>query len=154
MLVSTPVCTRLEPQSRDTAPNTYSSSPRRTITNQQREMKHLPHPTRPYNPYLRILLVFSAWKLVLLGLALLTPSPPYDTSTSLILGSSQTGSGWSLLVRLCKKLTRWDAIYFVKVAERGYVNEQEWAFGWGFVKAVSGVEQGFFPTSSVPEIGN
>jgi len=36
-----------------------------------------------------------------------------------------------------QKLTRWDAIYFTKVAERGYVFEQEWAWGWGWIKLIS-----------------
>ncbi|KAL0640855.1 ER membrane glycoprotein subunit of the GPI transamidase complex-like protein [Maublancomyces gigas] len=100
-------------------------------------MKHLP--PQPRHRYLRILLLFSSWKFILLSLALLTPSPSYDTSTSLILKASQLGSGWAPVERLCEKLTRWDAIYFVKAAERGYINEQEWAFGWGFVQVVSGL---------------
>ncbi|CUS15731.1 unnamed protein product [Tuber aestivum] len=73
---------------------------------------------------------FLSWKLLLLVIALSTPAP-YDTSTSLVLPAPTT-----LLQSLLEKLTRWDAIYFVKVAHRGYANEQEWAFGYGFVKAV------------------
>jgi hypothetical protein len=39
--------------------------------------------------------------------------------------------------RLLQTLTRWDAIYFASIAERGYVFEQEWAFGWGFTRLLS-----------------
>lgn len=109
------------------------------------------HPARPRSPYLRILVLFFSWKFILISLALLTPSPSYDTSTSLIL---QAGSKWALVERLCEKLTRWDAIYFVKAAERGYVNEQEWAFGWGFVQVVSGLARGFsFPSLNEFKLG-
>lgn len=109
------------------------------------------HPARPRSPYLGILVLFFSWKFILISLALLTPSPSYDTSTSLIL---QAGSKWALVERLCEKLTRWDAIYFVKAAERGYVNEQEWAFGWGFVQVVSGLARGFsFPSLNEFKLG-
>lgn len=108
-------------------------------------MKHSP-PPQSRHQHLRIFLLFSSWKFILLSLALLTPSPSYDTSTSLILQSRQSGSKWALVERLCEKLTRWDAIYFVKAAERGYINEQEWAFGWGFVQVMSGLARGFFPS--------
>jgi len=81
---------------------------------------------------------FLFWKLLLLAIALLAPAP-YDTSTSLILPPPTT-----FLQLLLQKLTRWDAIYFVKAAQRGYANEQEWAFGYGFVKAICGVRWGAF----------
>ncbi|RPA90682.1 mannosyltransferase [Choiromyces venosus 120613-1] len=76
---------------------------------------------------------FINWKLLLLAITLLTPGP-YDTSTSQILPAPRT-----LLQTVLQKLTRWDAIYFVKAAQRDYANEQEWAFGYGFVKAINGV---------------
>ena len=81
---------------------------------------------------------FLFWKLLLLAITLLAPAP-YDTSTSLILPPPTT-----FLRLLLQKLTRWDAIYFVKAAQRGYANEQEWAFGYGFVKAIRGVRWGTF----------
>jgi phosphatidylinositol glycan class V len=40
------------------------------------------------------------------------------------------------------KLTRWDAIYFFKAAHRGYLFEQEWAFGWGFTRVIAIVTAG------------
>ena len=94
-------------------------------------------------PYRLLLLVFASWKLFLLFLTFLTPTPPYDTSTRLIFPPTST-----LLETLCQKLTRWDAIYFVKAAQRGYANEQEWAFGWGFVKAVAVSEKRLTPPFS------
>lgn len=38
---------------------------------------------------------------------------------------------------LALKLTRWDAIYYVQAAARGYRYEQEWAFGWGFNRLIA-----------------
>ncbi|KAG0136017.1 hypothetical protein HOY82DRAFT_119357 [Tuber indicum] len=82
---------------------------------------------------------FLSWKLLLLAITFLTPAP-YDTSTSLVLPAPKT-----LLQTLLQKLTRWDAIYFVKAAQRDYVNEQEWVFGYGFVKAICGVHWALSP---------
>jgi phosphatidylinositol glycan class V len=42
----------------------------------------------------------------------------------------------SLLRFLSTKLTRWDAIYFTKIASRDYLYEQDWAFGWGFTRLI------------------
>ncbi|KAL7276002.1 ER membrane glycoprotein subunit of the GPI transamidase complex-like protein [Rhizina undulata] len=117
------------------------------------------------NPYRSLLLIFCSWKFILLVFALFTPSPGYDTSTTLILPATgereqSIGEAWPklsaiwLFRRLCEKLTRWDAIYFIKVAERGYINEQEWAFGWGYSKAVSAFEKVLLwclPMSSRPD---
>lgn len=88
--------------------------------------------------------MFGCWKLVLGSIALATPSPAYDTSTSLALpplGAAAIGSRF--LEALCSRLTRWDAIYFTKVAERGYANEQEWAFGWGYTQAIVATRKGW-----------
>ncbi|PUU79323.1 hypothetical protein B9Z19DRAFT_1192659 [Tuber borchii] len=82
---------------------------------------------------------FLLWKLLLLAITLLAPAP-YDSSTSLIFPPPTT-----LLRSLLQKLTRWDAIYFVKAAQRDYANEQEWAFGYGFVKAICGVQWALSP---------
>ncbi|KAF8254144.1 mannosyltransferase [Wilcoxina mikolae CBS 423.85] len=95
------------------------------------------------SPYWSLLAVFGCWKSLLGLIALVTPSPAYDTSTTLALLQSSNDPpvhvasiGARLLETICNSLTRWDAIYFIKVAERGYMNEQEWAFGWGFTRAI------------------
>lgn len=94
-----------------------------------------------HNKIASLLIVFTAWKVLLLITALLSPGPGYDTSTQLLfrgfgvnstLPSTTTTGG-----RLAQKLTRWDAIYFASTAERGYQYEQEWAFGWGFTRAIA-----------------
>jgi Mannosyltransferase (PIG-V) len=52
----------------------------------------------------------------------------YDTSSSLFLPQDDSWIG-----RICAGLWRWDAVYFVAVADRReYVWEQEWAFGPGW----------------------
>ena len=104
-------------------------------------------------PRTLLVILFLVWKVLLLIITLLVPGPGYDTSTQLLfegfgtksvpLSSSQhVGQNrihnWSIgRDRFIESLTRWDAIYFVSVAERGYVFEQEWAFGWGFTKLLS-----------------
>ncbi|KAI9753883.1 MAG: 60S ribosomal protein L8B [Chaenotheca gracillima] len=100
------------------------------------------------HPNLSLLTFFIGWKAWLLLVAYLSPGPAYDTSTSLLLAQSQdlpnltrspapTPDSFGLL----EKLTRWDAIYFMRVARRGYLFEQEWAFGWGFTKLVGVLAQ-------------
>lgn len=98
------------------------------------------------SPERGLLAAFTAWKLLLGSIVLATPQPGYDTSTALAQlqseGIAATGIGAWLLEVFCTGLTRWDAIYFIKAAERGYANEQEWAFGWGYTQSVALVTQG------------
>lgn len=61
-----------------------------------------------------ISVAFTVWKLLILLIARLAPGPGYDTSTTLLPSTN--------------KLVRWDAIYFVEIARRGHIFEQEWAF--------------------------
>ncbi|KAF8419701.1 GPI mannosyltransferase 2 [Tirmania nivea] len=95
------------------------------------------------SPRLTLLSLFLLTRLVYFTVALLTPSPAYDSSTNLILpaqdASGHVGICWSLLTKLAERLTRWDALYFVKVAERGYLREQEWAFGLGWARVMGTV---------------
>jgi len=96
---------------------------------------------RPFDHPLRALVKsFIAWKILLLLIAACSPGPGYDTSTSLALSGSRPHAEAELpplLHGLVSKLMRWDAIYFVKVANRGYLFEQEWAFGWGFTRVIA-----------------
>lgn len=71
----------------------------------------------------KLIIIFLTWKAFLLVLAYLSPSPGYDTSTVLLGPINSPLPG---------KLVRWDAIYYSVVASRGYLFEQEWAFGWGY----------------------
>lgn len=88
-----------------------------------------------------LVLSFILWKVILLCIAFTSPGPGYDTSSVLLdsdldLVQAELGSGWEPASRL-KNLVRWDAIYFTQLARRGYLWEQEWAFGWGFSKLVA-----------------
>ena len=104
--------------------------------------------TQPINrPRLSLTIYFIAWKLILLLIALTSPGSGYDTSTTLLSESlDATGGSSSLLeavvVKLSTKLVRWDAIYFTQIAQRGYLFEQEWAFGWGFTRLLAFVGRG------------
>ena len=109
-------------------------------------------------PYVQILVAFLSWKFLLYTIACVTPSPAYDTSTRLAwfpgtvpshAGLDHVGS--RLVKRLCDRLTRWDAVYFTKIAERGYANEQEWAFGWGYTRAIAVTREGAGPQSCHPD---
>ncbi|ESZ99364.1 GPI mannosyltransferase 2 [Sclerotinia borealis F-4128] len=90
-------------------------------------------------PVRTIILCFTLWKVLLLLIAACSPGPGYDTSTSLLLSTlhSVGQKKLPLVVQyLIGKLVRWDAIYFVRVSNRGYLYEQEWAFGWGFTRMI------------------
>lgn len=67
--------------------------------------------------------IFVIWKTLLLFVAWLAPGDGYDTSTTLLPHTN--------------KLVRWDAIYYVQIAHRGHVFEQEWAFGTGLSTILS-----------------
>ncbi|KAF2493155.1 mannosyltransferase [Lophium mytilinum] len=108
--------------------------------------------TCTWNPYVRPLehplktltLLFLLWKALLLLVAVASPGPGYDTSTAIlkragVLSTGEKGTSSILHVlgeRLALKLMRWDAIYFVKSAERGNLNEQDWAFSWAFSRLI------------------
>lgn len=81
-------------------------------------------------PVRTLVTTFTAWKLFLFLIAAgSTVGPAYDTSGTITLdiASPSNSSAPTLLARL----TSWDAIYFTQVARRGYLFEQEWAFGSG-----------------------
>lgn len=96
-------------------------------------MLTLSHQLRPLQT---LLILFTTWKSLLLLLALLTNlASDYDTSTSLLFAQLY-GPNVSLPL-LTTRLTRWDAIYYVRAARHGYVYEQEWAFGAGVSRSIS-----------------
>lgn len=76
-------------------------------------------------------LVFVAYKALLLVVAFGSlVGPTYDSSSSLLALDAGPRN-------LAARLASWDAIYFVKAAERGYVFEQEWAFGSALPACIS-----------------
>jgi phosphatidylinositol glycan class V len=94
----------------------------------------------------KLTLLFAAWKAILVAVVLLTPDvggrSGYDTSGDLwwAAESANPEDARTLLRlwrRLLVRLTRWDAVYFAATARRGYAMEQEWAFGWGWTRAMS-----------------
>jgi phosphatidylinositol glycan class V len=95
--------------------------------------------TRPLDrPIRNLVILCAAWKILLLLIAVSSPGPGYDTSASLFAPSGDESRQLpSALQYIVGKLIRWDAIYYVKIADRGYIFEQEWAFGWGFTRLIS-----------------
>ncbi|KAG6363746.1 hypothetical protein INS49_008849 [Diaporthe citri] len=82
------------------------------------------------SPYTTLTATFLSWKAVLFAIAAGSRvGPTYDTSSSLLV----PGSPPTLLTRL----SSWDAIYFLKAAQRGYLFEQEWAFGSALPNCIS-----------------
>lgn len=104
--------------------------------------------------------LFVLWKLLLLCIAYASPGPGYDTSTTLLFARAQPAlsaqSENTLLEdfakRLASKLVRWDALYFVSVAQRGYVFEQEWAWGWGYTNFLGLISKGWSNASEIVEL--
>lgn len=100
-----------------------------------------PYPAHAGNPALSrpvrgLTICFCLWKALLFLVIVACPGPGYDTSTTLL----PTKNG--LLSSILQKFVRWDSIYFIHVAEKGYVFEQEWAFGFGYTKFLSALSSG------------
>ncbi|KAF2842075.1 glycosyltransferase family 76 protein [Patellaria atrata CBS 101060] len=116
---------------------------------------------RSWSPYRRplddpvksLVLLWTAWKLVLNLVAILSPFPGYDTSTTILLNSNRlVGEHENPILhslsskRWISNFVKWDAIYFSSIAQRGYIFEQEWAFGWGFTRLISLITRFFSKT--------
>lgn len=86
----------------------------------------------------QLVVVFCAWKALLFLLTAFCPGPGYDTSGFILTDASTSRytnlKSTSRFEHLILNLFRWDALYFVKAAERGLVFEQEWAFSPVFSK--------------------
>lgn len=90
------------------------------------------------HPVRTLVTVFAAWKTLLFLIAAGSiVGGAYDTSASLTLDGSAVSGNSSSAPTLIARLTSWDAIYFTQVARRGYLFEQEWAFGSGIPLVVS-----------------
>ncbi|KAI1380084.1 glycosyltransferase family 76 protein [Hypoxylon crocopeplum] len=94
----------------------------------------------PRNPVPSLIGSFLAWKTLLLAIAVgSSVGPAYDTSSTLL--SSEITSSNESIFDLATKLTRWDSIYFIQASRRGYLFEQEWAFGSGLPTVISFLTQ-------------
>ncbi|KAI1944200.1 ER membrane glycoprotein subunit of the GPI transamidase complex-like protein [Ophidiomyces ophidiicola] len=86
----------------------------------------------PNRPLWTLTCWFAAWKFLVLVLVLAGPGPGYDTSTTILSPIPSSGLSAKLL-----NFVRWDSLYFVNIAQRGYLYEQEWAFGYGYTKLLA-----------------
>ncbi|KAI1772215.1 glycosyltransferase family 76 protein [Hypoxylon cercidicola] len=92
------------------------------------------------NPIPSLIGAFLAWKGFLLAIALgSSVGPAYDTSSTLL--SPEILSSKESFFDLPTKLTRWDSIYLIQASRRGYLFEQEWAFGSGLPTVISSLAQ-------------
>ncbi|KAL2001008.1 hypothetical protein VTN02DRAFT_2353 [Thermoascus thermophilus] len=102
------------------------------------------------HPIQSLTLAFGVWKALLALVIVGCPGPGYDTSTTLAGGAElaadfgQLGDSSAL-----RKFVRWDSIYFVRIADRGYLFEQEWAFGYGYTRLLSLLSSAFDRTDQV-----
>jgi phosphatidylinositol glycan class V len=96
------------------------------------------------SPIRSLVALFAVWKAFLLLLAVFSiVGPSYDTSASLLLDAADLHEApLHSRKNLATRLTSWDAIYFVQAARRGYLFEQEWAFGAGLPWVVSQLARG------------
>ncbi len=97
-------------------------------------------------PVRTLVTVFVAWKLFLFLIAAgSTVGPAYDTSGSITLDAASSGNASAPV--LLARLTSWDAIYFTQVARRGYLFEQEWAFGSGLTIVIECLVKSKLPSA-------
>lgn len=82
------------------------------------------------NPIRSLTLAFWLWKVLLYLVVTVCPGLGYDTSTSLVSYVDSTAIGQSGALAGPLKFARWDSIYFLDIAEKGYTFEQQWAFGY------------------------
>jgi GPI mannosyltransferase 2 len=102
-------------------------------------MGWLPPGSLQRHPRVTLTVLFVGWKLLLLAAVIASPGPGYDTSTTLLLPALVAARD---VLATTWRLVRWDAIYFVRVAERDYLYEQEWAFGYGYTRMLKWIAVG------------
>lgn len=97
----------------------------------------------PRSPPKSLIGAFFAWKALLLAIAIGSGvGPAYDTSSTLVTPEIPTSNESTF--DLATKLTRWDSIYFIQASRRGYLFEQEWAFGSGLPTVIVFFTQGMW----------
>ena len=96
------------------------------------------------SPATALVSLFILWKILIVAIAVASPGLGYDTSSSLLFSEQLSGTHPSILLidtpsKLPNvfKFARWDVIYFASIAQRGYLFEQEWAFGTGHTKSLA-----------------
>ncbi|RKF59061.1 GPI mannosyltransferase 2 [Erysiphe neolycopersici] len=82
----------------------------------------------------KLSILFIGWKVLILAVVACSPGSGYDTSSNLLFTHKHEKNLPFLVRYLAQKLTRWDAVYYVSISSRGYIFEQEWAFGWGMTR--------------------
>ena len=97
-------------------------------------------------PLVSLFGIFVAWKALIILIVLACPGIGYDTSASLLSWRNSAGSIVSdtplSMQNKWMKFVRWDAVYFMHLADQGHVFEQEWAFGIGLSTAISWIASG------------
>ncbi|CAJ2505678.1 Uu.00g130720.m01.CDS01 [Anthostomella pinea] len=102
------------------------------------------------HPVQGLLGAFLAWKAFLFAIAVGSAvGPAYDTSSTLI--TTGRASYDESPLDLATRLTRWDAMYFIQASRRGYLFEQEWAFGAGLPAVISALAKSSLLSSSRTE---
>ncbi|SZF00835.1 unnamed protein product [Blumeria hordei] len=88
------------------------------------------------HPLKSLTAIFLCWKVLLLIVASISPGPGYDTSTNISINAQENKLPLPLRY-IVEKLVRWDAVYYSMISNRGYLFEQEWAFGWGWTRLIA-----------------
>ncbi|PWY87607.1 DUF409 domain protein [Aspergillus heteromorphus CBS 117.55] len=105
-------------------------------------MANRPSLLDPRQPIKALTVAFCLWKALVYLVIITSPGLGYDTSTGHLYqptGRADVIPGDIKYAHLPipLKFVRWDSIYFLHVAESGYVFEQEWAFGYGYTQALA-----------------
>ncbi|PYH93000.1 DUF409 domain protein [Aspergillus ellipticus CBS 707.79] len=117
-------------------------------------MANRPSLLDPHQPIRALTVAFCLWKALVYLVIISCPGLGYDTSTAHLYqptGRSDVISGDIKYAHLPipLKFVRWDSIYFVHVAEKGYVFEQEWAFGYGYTKVLAFITSALYRLAGV-----